>query len=366
MTMQSLDPFGYWPSQRSRIRGVGGPEKAEDRNYVFHSSYVPVPPGPAVAEIGFADLEAETGMISLRVFQHLATNVPAVTEHGKTTALLPSIAKTDRVVRVPFEALPDAQYAVTGYVFGECEARAKAIDIMIGPRATEAEDPLRARSLFGRLRARRVASLASSSSPSLAWPVSQGFSEDQTYEPDYARLTADLPAGTTPHARWETAYIVRVLEQYGRTEPGARGIGFAMASDPAARLIVAAGCAVTSVVLSPGETIADACTRALPGPDAGRGFDFVWTRSEVFGAGGSERVLGLIEELLERLRPGGLGIHLVRTGGELDANALNRIGIGVAAMGHIVAQLRPAEVRDAPGPIPFGFVVRKSTDAIVM
>ncbi len=365
MTMQSLDPFGYWPALRSRIRGLGGKEKGDDSNYVFHTSYVPMTPGPSVAEVSFDGLKAETGMISVRVFQHLATNVPAVTEHGKTTALLPSIGETERVIKVPFEARGDAQYAVTGYVFGECEARAKALNISIGPRATEAEDPLRARSMFGRLRARRVASLAADSPPSLAWPVSQGFSEDQTYEPAYAQLTADLPGDTPPPVRWETAYIIRVLEQYGRLEPGARGLAFAMSSDPAARHVQAAGCDLTSIVLTPGETIAEACARTFATEDAGRGFDFIWTRSDVFGAGGSTRALGLIEELLERMRPGGLGIHLVTTGGDMDRNALNRIGVGIAAGGHVVAQLRPIDTA-AYGAIPFGFVLRKSTDDIVM
>lgn len=362
MTMQSLDPFGYWPALRSRVRGLGGKEKGDDRNYVFHTSYVPLPPGPAVAEVAFDTLAAETGMISVRVFQHLASGVPAVTEHGKITALLPSIAKTGRAIKLPFEVLPGAQYAVTGYVFGECAARARSLAVTIGPRAGEAADPARARSVFGRLRARRAASLTAPDAASLARPVSQGFSEDQTYEPDFARLTAGLPAGIPPAARWETAYIVRVLEQYGRLEPGARGLALSMADDPAAARVAAAGCDLTAIVLGPGETIADACARALPG-DLARGFDFIWTRSDVFGAGGSPRALGLIEELIERLRPGGLGIHLVTTGGEMDGNALNRIGIGVAALGHVVGQLRPAT---AAAPVPFGFVVRRSTDDIIM
>lgn len=359
-----LDPFGYWPAQRSRVRPLGGGEKPDDPNYVFHTSYVALPPGPAAAEISFDALTAETGMISVRIFQHLASGNPAVTEQGKTTALLPSLAKSGRPIKVPFQALPEATYAVTGYVFGECEARAKALTIAVGPRATDADDPMRARSLFGRLKARHVAGLSGSEAPSLSWPVSQGFTIAQTREADYARLTDDLPGAVPAMLRWETAYIIRVLEQYGRIAPGARGLALSMASDPSATFVARAGCDVRSVVLLSDEPVADGCARVLTNSDEARGFDFLWTRSDVFGAGGSARALGMIEELLDRLRPGGLAIMLVITGGEMDRHALGRIVLGVAALGHIGAQLRHSP--ENTGPAPFGIVVRKSTDEIMM
>lgn len=362
MTVQTLDPFGYWPAMRSRIRKLGGRDKADDPNYVFHTSYARIEPGPSIAEISFANLVAESGMIAVRIFQHLPGAIPAVTEHAKITALLPSVAKTGRAIKVRFDALPDATYAVVGYVFGECEASASAIDIAVGPRATSADDPTQIRSEFGRLKARHVANITSDEPATLAWPVSQGFSSDQTRERDYARLTADLPRDMPAMARWETAYIVRVLEQYGRLEPGARGIGISRASDPAESIALRAGCDVTSVVLAPDESIADGCARHWADPVNGRGFDFAWTRPDVFGAGGSARAIGLIEEMLERLRPGGLGVHLVTMGDEMDRHALNRIALGIAALGHIVAQIRYAT---EGGALPFGIVVRRATDEII-
>jgi hypothetical protein len=363
MTGMTLDPFGYWPAQRSRVRPLGGSEKPDDANYVFHTTYAALPAGQSVAEISFDALAAETGMIGVRIFQHLPSGIPAVTEQGKTTALLPSIAKTKRSIKVPFEALDGATYAVTGYVYGECEARATAIDVSIAPLPSGSEDPSRIRSMFGRLKARHVADLATASPPALSWPVSQGFTIEQTCEPDFARITSDLPAQLPAPERWENAYIIRVLEQYGRLDPGARGLALSMATDPAATHVAKAGGDVRSIILSPGESIADACARQLPAGAEARGFDYLWTRSDVFGAGGSARAIGMIEELLERLRPGGLGIHLVRTGGEMDRDALNRVALGLAALGQIVAQLRyPAA---GAGAIPFGFVVRKSTEDII-
>jgi hypothetical protein len=363
MTGQTLDPFGYWPAKRSRIRPLGGPDKSDDADYVFHTSYVALPPGAAVAEISFDELTAETGMIAIRIFQHLASGNPAVTEQGKMTALLPSVAKTQRSIKVAFEALPGATYAVTGYVFAECDARAKALNVAIRPRHTEADDPLRARSMFGRLKARFASGLSAADAPTLQWPVSQGYTVAQTREADFARLTSDLPVALPAAERWEAAYIVRVLEQYGRLEPGARGLALAAASDPAAPYVTRSGCDLGSVILARADTIAGACARHLPNAEEARGFDFVWSRSGVFGEVGSTRTVGLIEELLDRLRPGGLGIHMVTTGGDIDRHALNRIALGVAALGHVVAQLRyPAA--DA-GPAPFGIVFRKTTEEIM-
>ena len=363
MTGQTLDPFGYWPAKRSRIRPLGGSDKTDDADYVFHTSYVALSPGPSVAEVSFDELTAGTGMIAVRIFQHLASGNPAVTEQGKITALLPSIARTQRSIRVPFEALPGATYAVTGYVFAECDARAKGLDVTLRPRPTEADDPLRARSMFGRLKARFAAGLSAPDAATLQWPVSQGFTVAQTREPDFHRLTSEMSGALSAPERWELAYIVRVLEQYGRLEPGARGLALAAASDPAAAHAARSGCELRSVILAPGETLADACARHLPEPDEARGFDFAWTRSGVFGPADSARTIGLIEELLDRLRPGGLGIHMVSMGDGIDRHALNRIALGIAALGHIVAQLRyPAA---DSGPVPFGVVFRKTTEEIM-
>ncbi len=363
MTALTLDPFGYWPANRSRIRPLGGPDKGEDPNYVFHTDYVAATTGPSLAEVAFRDLSADTGMIAVRIFQHLPEGRPAVTEQGKMTALLPSIAKTKRTIKVPFEAVSGARYAVTGYVFGECEAHAKAIDITIAPRTSEADDPTQVRSRFGRLKARRASALAANDAPRLSWPVSQGFTPDQTGEPDFLRVMAGVTPERPAAERWETAYIVRVLEQYGRLEAGARGLALSLGPDAAAALVAKSGCDIRSVVLASGQSIADACAQNLPGPDEGRGFDFVWSRSALFDAGDSTRALGLIEELLDRIRPGGLAVPLMVAGPQLDRNALSRIMLGVAAMGHLAAQLRFGEHGSDSG--PFGFVVRRSTDDLI-
>lgn len=362
MTAQSLDPFGYWPEQRSRIRPLGGKGRSTDQNYVFHTPYADVPAGPAFAEVSFEGLAADAGMLAVRIFQHRPAGTPATTEQGKTTALLPSIAKTGRSIKVPFQALADARYAVTGYVFGECEAQAGAVRITVQPRPTEIDDPTKARSIFGRLKARHTASLADRHAPSLEWPVSQGFTIEQTREPAFAEFDEHLPRSASSAERWESAYILSVLEHYGRLQEGARGLALSRATDPAATIAARAGCAIRSVVLSPEESIADACARELPGAK-GAGFDFIWARSDVLSAAGSTPALGMIDELFESLRPAGLLIQMFRTGGETDRNAINRIILGVAAAGHIAAQVRHGDSDVTAN--PFGIIVRKSTEDVM-
>lgn len=359
MIAQPLDPFGYWPAQRSRIRPLGGKNKSEDPSYVFHTSYVAAAPGPSIAEIEIAGLTADVGMLAVRIFQHLPEGKPPVTERGKITVLLPSLAKAPRRIRLPFEALPDALYAVTGYVYGECSARADSIAITIASRTGEDEDPSRRRSLFGRLKARRASAMISSTEPQLAWPVSQGFTTDQVDEPDFKRLDAQLAQHGSVKDRWEAAYIVRVLEEYGRLQPEARGLAASAHAEPIAAFANAAGCAMRAIALQSGESLDAACAAQAPGSD-GVGFDFAYTRSNTFGAGDVARALKLIEDLLARLRPGGLAIVMANTGPQLDRHGLNRVALEIAAQGHFTAQLRHGET---PG--PFGLVVRAATENII-
>ncbi|OWK32930.1 hypothetical protein [Sphingomonas mucosissima] len=362
MTAQTLDPFGYWPAQRSRIRSLGGDEKGDDPSYVFHTSYVSAPAGPSVAAISFHGLVAEAGMIAVRIFQHLPEGKSAITEQGKLTALLPSLAKAPRVLKLPFEALPGALYAVTGYAYGECEASARDIVISISSRQGERDDPARTRSLFGRFKARRANGMVSGNAPQLAWPVSQGFTPDQTLEPDFNRLSTRLSPEGSMVDRWESAYILRVLEQYGRLEPGARGLALSAEPEPVAAAAVGAGCDVRSVITPVGATVDAICSEHFTPPD-GIGFDFIYARSSVFGTGDPARALKMIDDMLARIRPGGLAVLLLNTGPGLDRHGLGRIALEVAAQGHFTAQLRYGDPEE--GSVPFGIVIRTSTENVV-
>lgn len=370
MTLKTLDPFGYWPTFRSRIVGLGGADDPSDLSYIFHSPYVPLDAGPAVATIVFDGLVAAAGLIEVSVFQRHVEHTPQVSEAGKVGALLSTIARTNRPIRVPFEAIPGAEYAVIGLSFGECRARARAVAVEIGARSRN-DDLTRQRSQFGRLKARHATALASTERSSLRAPVSQGFSLAQTREGDFARW-ANQPIGDRPLvARWEVVYILRTLEAYGRLQPAARGLGFAREADAVGAMAEKMGCSTVGVTLAPGEEIAAAIARTLSDRADAAGFDFLWTRGGVMDGLGPVRAESVIADLLERLRPGGLAIYIFAAGDDarddvFDANALNRLALGLVADGHIVAQLRHDHVDDDASSrdtiVPFGIVVRRTTD----
>ena len=361
MVAQTLDPFGYWPNQRSRIRPLGGEERSDDPSYVFHTTYVEVSPGPSLAEISFVELAAETGMIAIRVSQHLPGDKAPVTERAKLTALLPSLAKSPRPLRLLFDAVPGAHYAVTGYVYGDCDAKARSLHVAISDRQAVLEDPERSRSLFGRLRARRASAMVSSTAPQLAWPVSQGYTAEQLQEPALQRLAARL-SKEDPIDLWESVYILRVLEQYGRLEPNARGLAISAEIDSVAAIAREEGCDVIAIVGAPGTAVGEICEVNLSAENSA-GFDFIYVRSGVFGVRNQVGALKMMADMLERLRPGGLALLLTRTGPQLDAHALNRIALELAAQGHFVAQLRHTEAQQSP--MPFGIVVRTSTENVI-
>ena len=372
VTLTSIDPFAYWPGSRSGIAGIGkGRGKPESRGYVFHSNYVPLEPGVNVAEITFDSLVATTGLLSLRIYRNKADSQPAITEHAKTTVLLPSLAAAPRSIRIGFEAEEGAEYAFIGMVIGDCKAHAEGLTLLVG-RNVNADDPNQLRSQFGRNRARSAIKLGSSHFPTLDYPVSQDFTLDQTREPAFERWTAHLPATDALTDRWEVAYILRSLEVYGRLEQGARGLGVCAAADPVGALADAEGCVTARVLCAPGETLAAALERGAPGDD-GFGYDFLWSRRGVLDGLTSEEVLDAASAALTRLRPGGLAVLMVdatsniRNGAGLDHHALARISLGLVAAGQIVAQIR--HLRESGPPVddgftPFGIIVRKSTDLL--
>jgi len=362
MTSPAIDPFGYWPAKRSSIAGLGGTEPADDQGYVFHSSYLPVAVGRTAVEIEFEELDAKSGLFSLRVFE---LRNGGITEAAQTTVLLPPLSLTPRPVRLPFQSREGAQYAFVGYVIGDCEASASAVRLTVAPSGGDEADPEQGRSQFGRKQARRATRISTDGAPTLAYPVSQGFTERQLEEPDFAYWGSKLDAGQTPEQRWEAAYILRVLDVYGRLLPGAKGGAIATADDRVAPLVEQAGCAVTTAIVTDGQMLSShLITMTTDWSNAA--FDFIWAHSAALDGGGPDKLMELVDQILHWLKPGGLGIILRRwersgEDGGLDTNAIQKLALALVAAGHIVGQLRFAAESEAHADAPFGLIVRAAT-----
>ena len=138
---------------------------------------------------------------------------------------------------------------------------------------------------------------------------------------------------------------IRWTDSHCHLEPGAEG-------REAAAAAVAAG---VERMVNVGTDLAS----SLAAADLARTTPGVWATAGVHphdASGGAEG----IEDLLARLRPGGLAIVMANTGPQLDRHGLNRVALEIAAQGHFTAQLRHGET---PG--PFGLVVRAATENII-
>lgn len=376
-----LDPFGYWPDLRSNVEGLGGTVDPPDRNYVFHSSYTSLGAGSHIAEIEFAGLEATSGNLEVNVFRLQPTANPPVTQVATTMALLPAISAAPRAVRVAFDADGDAQFAVVGYVHGDSEGRADALSMRLIPRHDPGSDPAGGRSLFGRWRARQTSRIASRDRPTLAYPVSQGFTREQAREVDRAPWSNRIDPTAPDEERWEAAYILRALETYGRLESGARGLGVSSNVDRLGEIASEQGCVVLEAVPGEGEALTAALDRSLLAAGA-PALDFVWLRSDVMPTPDPRRFLETARMLIGLLRPGGLAVLLLEASFDAgsasgpDREAIKRIVLEIVSAGNFVAQLRhDADPPNARGSVsrgqsvrtsrPFGLIVRRSVEPIV-
>lgn len=348
-----LNAFNYWPLTVSRIKGLGGAEASPDPSYVFHTEYSAVGAGPRIARVKLNGLVAEAGTLTVRIFRYQEGAPVPVTMAGEATARLYNLAAAARAVVVDFPAEADATYAVGGFVFDHCDARANDVEVRIAPRR---QLPQQEPSRFGTRMARRVGLLTDNAAPSFAAPVSQGFSTAQLAENAFSDWAGVEPEDATPEARWEAAYILQVLRVYGRLQPEAAGLGVTAGADGVGEAARAAECRVTEIAVDAAlgvtGTLAAARTEASPA-----GFDFIWSRRAVWIGQPEAALREQLNELLALLAPGGLAVHCVPAEPEgLDRNALNRLALGFVADGHIVAELR----HGGGGVRVFGLIVRKA------
>jgi SAM-dependent methyltransferase len=142
---------------------------------------------------------------------------------------------------------------------------------------------------------------------------------------------------------WEWGFIAQALAERKMLQPGRRGLGFAVGSEPLASLFAARGCEVVATDLDPAAAAGDqtrwmdtgqhAASLALlngrgicpPAAFAERvtlryvdmrdvpadlsGFDFVWSSCSFEHLGSLEHGQKFIERMCDCLRPGGVAVH---------------------------------------------------------
>lgn len=371
----SLDPFSFQPGVRSKVAGLGGTEQGHDRDYVFHTEYVPVAEGHAHFHVRLRGLTGKLGTFVLRVhmFQRDATEVRLVTS---ARVLLSRMVLLGGNYDVKFEAFHGVRYALYCGIQGDTDAAADSLEIVLdrpagadeGPQvATEARN-----SAYGRDAVKPSTHIISIDRATLELPVSQLCTGPQLRERAFHTWSKRLPStDATPLERWGAAYVLQVLGCYGMLAAGARGLGVGAGGSPVADLVAEAEASV--VVLGRREdaaaadagwqvsgTDADASHRNVSYRDAEHGqiprdlvnFDFLWTDRIVSRAGSVAEGINLAQKAMTSLRPGGLAVHLIdfaltrESRDEVAGIAafartdLDRLALLLISRGHEVAQIK--------------------------
>jgi hypothetical protein len=178
--------------------------------------------------------------------------------------------------------------------------------------------------------------------PSFASPISQACSYAQTRDAAYGRWCEALALPHLCHRKqWEWCYIAQVLACAGLNQPGRRGLGFGVGTEPIVAYLASAGSEIVATDLAakasaarrwaetgqhaaavgelnrdgrcPDEQFRELVTfRPVDMndvPDDLRDFDFTWSSCALEHLGDLHAGFEFFLRQIDCLRPGGVGVH---------------------------------------------------------
>jgi 2-polyprenyl-3-methyl-5-hydroxy-6-metoxy-1,4-benzoquinol methylase len=179
--------------------------------------------------------------------------------------------------------------------------------------------------------------------PTLARPISQPCSANQIYQVKYRQWVDEMHQPFVMHRKqWEWVYILQSLQVNGCLEPGKRGLGFGVGTEPISAIAAKRGARVLATD-APYENaegagwtetnqhvgdqkainVSDICPqdefdervsfrvvdmRNVP-DDIGNDFDFTWSACAFEHLGSLEAGFAFVERSIEALAPGGFAVH---------------------------------------------------------
>ena len=352
---RDLDPFAFFPGGASRIAGLGGNGPLPAPNYILHTHYLHVRPGPIRFRLRLDGLVASRGRMRVKI-NALPGDFSA--EPRRVTAVsvpLADLASAGGIVEIAAEALPHETYALVVGLLDETDAVATAARVTLsgaeeGDRFVQALEERRD-DVFGDAQPSFLRSLFGMDGPdvpratgpaSLADPVSQMCTAAQFDEPVYDQWAARIHEAKHLHRKqWEFIYILQALDRAGMLQPGRRGLGFGVGGERLPALMAAIGAHVVATDLPQEDHRAQewratgqhsselaalhypeicdeaafrAAVRFRPVdmtqiPADLRGFDFCWSACAYEHLGSIAKGLAFVEASLETLRPGGVAVH---------------------------------------------------------
>jgi len=359
--MREIDPFSYYSSHASAIRGLGGPGLSPNPLYCLHTDYLDIRPGPAKFELQLQNVRASFGELILCVHAlrpHTGENASLVA--GTRVDVTTDQALDLRAV-VAFSVLPKVQYALYGYFLNGSDIRADGLKVLLQEFDGDVEDYVEPpRSILAMVQQKREVRPANALihvvAPRLVAPVSQDFTWIQLGELKASRLgeTAD---------DWAEALCLNALNAYGVKVPALEGVVVGPCSERFSKALVDNDFALREVAADP-----------VPPANSGLFGDFmVWPQG-----------LGILEDArarwemvkgwFGRLKIGGMGVMTCRyrpgdiptanaSVPEVTQNEIGRWALRLIGEGYSVAPLafssREDLVLDAEGLARFAIIARR-------
>lgn len=301
-----LDPFAFLPKHASAIKGLGGAELGPDPKYGFHTAYRVFKPGLLTFIVQFDDLVATFGELTV----HVNGFVPESGQNARlANAVVIDLAKiAGKTARfdISVNSVPGVSYAIVGLVFDGTDASAKGLQIIARQSVKRNEERIweSSPSPYASETIEVVNRLISEELPRFGDPVSQPCTPAQFDE--QAFRVACRAVGKDDHDRlqlWRTCYIYQSIRRYGFLAVGARGLSIGPAPDGLLRTLQAQHCSVE--------------TLQMDRPDGNQqdlsilhGYDFLFSFDLIRSDRPKRQGMQSIEDLMCRLRPGGIAIHV--------------------------------------------------------
>lgn len=203
----------------------------------------------------------------------------------------------------------------------------------------------------------RSVDVDASQNPSFENPTSQMPTEEQFYSPAFKFWCSELKQSHKFHRKlWEFCYILQVLYKYGYLQPGKKGIGFGVGSEPLPALFAKYGCEIVATdqdfesALNQGWAIRNQPLSNLDRLNQDgicpqdqfiklvsfrtadmrkidknlRGFDFTWSACSLEHLGSLEAGLDFIEESMKCLKKGGIAVHTTEFNVSSDNDTISK------------------------------------------
>jgi len=138
--MRDVDPFCYFSSHASALRGYGGENRSPDPQYCFHTHYIDVRPGMARYELRLKGARSSQGQLTVRVHALKASIGANASLVAGTRLDLVLDEKDDLVASVRFHALRDVTYAFYGFFSEHSDLVVDDVSVVLDEPEGEEDD----------------------------------------------------------------------------------------------------------------------------------------------------------------------------------------------------------------------------------